>query len=165
MSTIAPLVKPRSWHAGRIMLALARYFDWSSQRMMSQMYIDGGIADLVFVSRAGYATEIEIKISVADWNADLKKMKWKRDRPHVARFFYAIPETLESSIPAWLPDYAGVLIVRKSGSGYDRVDERKAAVRRKALKMSDFDQAKMHESAYYRFWRQELRFLAGRLQR
>jgi len=55
------------WHQGRMLFALARYFDWSSQRMMSQFAIDGGIADLVFVSRAGYATEVEIKISLADW--------------------------------------------------------------------------------------------------
>lgn len=101
------------WHQGRILFALARYFDYLTNRMMTQFFIDGGIADLVFVSRHGYATEVEIKISLADWNADLNKGKWDMERPHVARFFYAIPETLETRIPPWVPRDAGILVCRR----------------------------------------------------
>jgi len=154
------------WHQGRMLFALARYFDWSSQRMMSQFAIDGGIADLVFVSRTGYATEVEIKISLADWNADLHKAKWDQDRQHIARFFYAIPETLEERIPDWLPAYAGLLVVRRSGTSgrnFDQVSELRAAHRRPAKKLSERDQNIMFRSAYYRFWRQEMRFWQKRL--
>jgi hypothetical protein len=167
---MSAIIKPKTdvkyWHAGRIFFALARYFDYLTNHMISQFTIDGGIADLVFISRAGYATEVEIKISMADWNADQQKDKWAAERPHIARFFYAIPETLEDRIPQWLPAHSGILVCRrsgKSGRNFDQVSEIRAATRRPARKLPDRYRAKIHELAYYRFWRQEMQFWQRRL--
>lgn len=153
------------WTSGRIRFALARYFNWRQHVMMSEWTIDGGIADLLFISRSGYATEIEIKISRADWKADRHKQKFDRERPHIARFFYAVPETLADSQPEWTPEYTGLLIVRAAHNSYsfDEVTEARAAIRRPAQKMSDREIARVHRSAYFRFWEQEMARLQVRL--
>lgn len=146
----------QNWHAGRVLFALARYFDWWQQRLIPEFEIDGGRADLVVVSKAGYATEIEIKVSRGDWEADGEKLKWMRtgwQRPHVARFFYAVPAPLVAVMPAWVPRDAGVLSVRDGAPGYDTVREHRAARRYTARKLTDDQLAQIERAYYYRYWR------------
>lgn len=149
---------PERWHAGRVMLACSSYFNWFENRMMTEFWVDGGRADLVFVSKAGYLTEIEIKVSHADWNADRSKLKFARPRPHVARFFYAVPDVLAKSIPDWVPDYAGILEIR-GGVFADHAHELRAAKRLKALKLPEHWERALVENTYHRYWRQQLRAL------
>lgn len=65
--------------------------------------------DLFIVSQAGYATEVEIKIS----KADLKK---DADKPHkhqsdlIKNLYFAIPEKLEGCVE-YIPERAGIIIV------------------------------------------------------
>lgn len=144
-----------AWHAGRILLALALHFQWMRNHIFPEWYVDGGIADLVLLTKAGYLTEVEIKISLSDWNADQHKRKFNRDRPHVSRFFYAIPETLEGQIPQWIPDTAGLIVVRSVPNYYgfrDAVTELRAAKRVMSKKIAPHEILRMHESAYYRYW-------------
>lgn len=155
------------WHAGRLIYAMAGYFDWSKHLMMTEFDIDGSQADLVFISKAGYATEIEIKVSLADWNADQKKHHWKIDRPHVSRFFYAIPETLENKIPDWIPAHVGIIVVfERPDSPYYRYDGIRIvrdAKRMKALKIPDARIQTMFRNCYYRYWRQNFNTLGHHL--
>lgn len=144
------------WTAGRIRLALARHFDWFHNRMYPEWFIDGGVADLVFVSKAGYVTEIEVKISVSDWKADQWKRKWDIERPHITRFFYAVPDTLVDSIPDNTPDFAGILSISAGRRTRDDVREIRAAMRRPSIKLTPAAQQKMFESAYYRYWNREI---------
>lgn len=156
MGVLQPTAKNPKWHAGRIICACAGYFDWLENRMLTEEYVDGGLCDLFFVSKSGYGTEIEVKVSLADWNADRDKAKWGKPRPHVSRFFYAIPETLESKIPDWLPAEAGIAVVRDIG-GHDRVHLLRPAKRIKATKIPQAWIEDMFRRCYYRFWRAELR--------
>lgn len=142
--------------AGHILYALARHFDWFQNRMMPEWEIDGGQADLLFISRAGYATEIEIKISLSDWNHDRDKKKWNSARPHVARFFYAVPEHLADKIPDWIDPAVGVLAVRVNRYGYAAVRTVREARRARATKIDQQEFLRMYEACYYRFWRAEL---------
>jgi hypothetical protein len=144
------------WNAGRIMLACAGYFNWFQNTMMPEWQVDGGRADLVFISRAGYLTEIEIKVSMADWNHDAGKDKWKKNwRPNVSRFFYAVPETLENKIPDWLPPDAGVIVVR-AGKTRDMVQVVREAKRKRCLPIETKEIQYIHRQCYYRFWRLEI---------
>lgn len=158
--------KPAPIHAGRIRYALARYFDWTQSRMMPEFHVDGGIADLVFITKAGYLTEVEIKCSVADWKVDAQKDKWRRHRPHVARFYYAVPEAIADRVPDSLPTDAGLLVIKRSLGGYAHAHEAKAARRMKASKVEPGGEImrKMYEAAYYRLWRHTLGVLGGRLE-
>ena len=79
----------------------------------------GWKSDLLFLSKSGIWTEIEIKVSRADFLADLKKVEKHSilaDKEHLVkpnRFFYAVPEGLIQ--PEEVPEYAGLLWVMKSG--------------------------------------------------
>lgn len=153
-----------------MLFALARYWNWWETQMITEFEIDGGRADLVLVSRAGYATEIEIKVSRGDWRNDREKLKWMAHgwtRPHVSRFFYAVPAQLVSAIPAWVPADAGILAVHDGlgvhdGRAADQVREHRAARRYTARRLSDQQLAQIERAFYYRFWRQHMEILGGR---
>lgn len=63
-------------------------------------------ADYLTISTAGYATEIEVKVSMSDWKHDLVKPKWDGLPPWITRFIYCVPEEL--GMPDWIPEFAGV---------------------------------------------------------
>lgn len=55
--------------------------------------------DLACISRAGYLSEYEIKISLADWKNDAKKAKWSsRYRKYVPYLWYCIPLALYAKL-------------------------------------------------------------------
>jgi len=133
-------------HEGHIIQHLARYFNWRVNRMMTELDVDGGRADLAFVTPAGYLTEIEIKLSFADFRRDAAKGKWSKPRPHVSRFFFAVPETLVEAVLPHLPDGAGLLACSPW------IREVRPAKRRAARKLSDRQLRAIHDAAYYRYW-------------
>jgi hypothetical protein len=153
------------WHSGRMIYVLARHFDWWSNPMLTEFDLCGGRCDLAFVSKSGYVTEIEIKVSLSDWNADRDKQKWTKPRPYISRFFYAVPETLADKIPDWLPDHAGVLSVESGGIGYDRVRIIREAKRLKAEKLPQKQIDQFMRNCYYRFWRSQINHLGNRIAR
>lgn len=82
--------------------------------------------DLWAVSRRGYATEYEIKVSAADFRADAKKETvqnvrgtgWISQRKHdvvgtsehaPSRFYYVVPKEL-SGLLAEVPEWAGFIV-------------------------------------------------------
>jgi hypothetical protein len=66
--------------------------------------------DFMLLTDSGRIWECEIKISLSDWRADLKKTKSYTQGWAPARFYYAVPESLVArGIPEWVPAYAGLL--------------------------------------------------------
>ncbi len=153
--------RPKKIHAGHICFALATWWDWFANTMMTEFDVNHGWADIVFVSRAGYLTEFEIKTSRADWNADQHKAKWGRLRPNVARFFYAVPAELAADIPSWVPSHIGVIAVHLNAAGIPVCKEVRPAKRMRAKPVPSATAA-AHKKAYYRFWHAEMRRLHER---
>lgn len=100
-------------------------------------------ADIVSVTKAGYAHEIEIKISKSDFARD-KQKRWKHmvldmcnaytSRMTVPNYFwYCTPEGLEIEVP----DYAGWLVVSPWEKSQHIVTERKPAPRLHTVKVTD----------------------------
>ena len=69
---------------------LADYFGYRKNLIVPNVYwgLDMHECDLLVLSQAGYATEIEIKISIADLRADAKKVHGHRSG---GRIKYSIP--------------------------------------------------------------------------
>lgn len=158
--------RERTWHAGHMLFALARHFNWWEQKLVTELEIGGQREDLVVISRAGYATVIEIKVTRADWLKDANKARWSAPSKYVARFFYAVPQPVyKQGIPEHVPPIAGLLVVRDGGSwqGYDNVREERPALRLKAEKLPPQKLAAIDQAFYYRFWRQQMDLLRGRL--
>lgn len=157
--------------AGHILRALVIHFDWWRNRCMPEWWLSsgtvteerfgfksersiGGSADLVVLTPSRYLTEIEIKVTLSDWNHDQKKQKWQGQRPHVSRFFYAVPESLVDRAPDWISPAAGILAVSEG-----RVRTVREARRLKAEPVSESEVRKMYEACYFRYWRERLQTL------
>lgn len=66
--------------------------------------------DLLVVSKSGYATEVEIKISKADLKKDAYKKHNHEDRfNRIRRLYFAIPESLSNCIE-FIPERAGIIV-------------------------------------------------------
>ena len=67
--------------------------------------------DLLALSKANYATEIEIKISKSDLLKDAEKEHGHRHE-YVARLYFAVPENLKDIALYTIPERAGLYIVK-----------------------------------------------------
>lgn len=113
--------------------------------------------DLLVVSKAGYLTEIEIKISRADLRAD--KKKWhNHESLRIKRLFFALPDYLEHCIHM-VPERAGIILVRPNENVpgeypyHPRCKEIRAAKRQKAAcKITDSDRYKIARLGALRIW-------------
>jgi hypothetical protein len=88
--------------------------------------------DLLALTPAGYAHEVEIKVSLSDVKADLKKGHHHDPGTKIKCLWFAMPyELVEKALP-FVPDRAGVLGVGWNGRENVRI-HRKPAVNRQAL--------------------------------
>jgi len=92
---------------------------------LREAWVDGGLADMFCIDKNYFTTEIEIKTSLADWNADRKKGKFDYPRPHVHRFYFAVPESLVDKKPTWVPRSCGLISVYTEYDGTLRLDRAK----------------------------------------
>lgn len=93
-------------------IAVANYFNF--RRNLIVPNVSYGMldyeADMVIVSNAGYATEVEIKVSASDLKKDAKKSHKHRNKI-IHKLYFAIPEYLEKYIDD-IPSKAGILLVK-----------------------------------------------------
>lgn len=68
--------------------------------------------DLLALSRGGYLTEIEIKVSKSDLSADFRK-RHAHESPIISAMYYAVPYELVEFAKAKIPERCGLISVRK----------------------------------------------------
>lgn len=140
-------------------VALSAFLDYRVNLIVPNVYWGMGIheCDLLVVSKAGYLTEIEIKISRADLRADAKK--WHgHESDRIKRLFFALPDYLEHCIDM-VPERAGIILVRPKANVpgvypyHPRCREIRSAIRNKdATKISDADRYKIARLGALRIW-------------
>jgi hypothetical protein len=122
-------------------------------------------ADFIAITAAGYGTELEVKVSRADWKADLTKPKWGGMPAWVTRFIYVVP--MELGIPDFVPASAGVWHVESRTTFLDedtgralsdglRIQVARAphVLGREKVPQAVID--KWIKSLYYRYWDQRV---------
>lgn len=67
--------------------------------------------DLLVLSKANYATEIEIKISKSDILKDAEK-KHGHLHEYIANFYFAVPENLKDIALTIIPERAGLYVIK-----------------------------------------------------
>ncbi len=119
----------------------------------------GHEVDICVLSPAGYATEVEIKVS----RSDLIKDKGKRhghNEPMIKYLYFAIPEHLEKDIEH-IPERAGVLIVKwnEPFQSYRRVEAGWWSCKKKRepkiqynRKWTDYERANLLRLGAMRIW-------------
>lgn len=74
--------------------------------------------DMLAVSKSGYATEYEIKISKADLKADFKKEHGHTDH-RIKALYYVMPHYMKECADL-IPEEAGIIFVQEETTGYMR---------------------------------------------
>lgn len=115
-------------------------------------------ADLWVVTKAMYAAEFEIKLTLADFRADQRKARKHRELPDrdrrrgPTRFFYVVPAGLVSYDD--VPPYAGLIYVRDQGS----LKTIRNAPRLRTSKVANAMLHHMGRIAQFRFWSERFSF-------
>ena len=148
--------------------ALANYFNYRVNLIVPCVSwgMDFHECDLLILSQARYATEVEIKISIADLRADAKKRHGHRSN-RIKRLYFAFPLAMGDKYPAMIrelvPERAGILFVRE----YDdddwtrpRVIKSREAVNQKTSRFTEAERYKVARLGAIRIWKLKRKLVA-----
>lgn len=116
--------------------------------------------DLLIINKAGWATEIEIKISLNDLKKDLQK-EHQHQNVKIRELYYAVPEKLFDAAVELLPDTVGLIKVTETkyveNYGRSKKDHFSAKIERfavvkKAEKFTPEEVAKVTRLGTLRIW-------------
>ena len=106
-----------------IEIAIMREFDIRRNLIVPNITTMSGLVpfevDMLVLSKRGYATGVEIKVSRGDLKADLKKRQWARlDFPKMKDhyfgrfkyFNYAVPAKLKEAALEQIPEWCGLYV-------------------------------------------------------
>ena len=156
------------WNADAVAFAVATdIFHWRKYVVVPN--VSWGLlpheADMIAMTDAGYLSEVEIKVSKADFLADREKYKHKLAEsrgPHelIKEFYYAMPTTVwEKCKPDDLPTGAGLILCGQRNEWGNDIKARvaqKATPNLGARKMRDDERHQLMRLGYMRYWcRQE----------
>lgn len=155
-------------HAGDIELALAYRYKWRQNLIVPNVYYGLHFPhelDLMVVTPSGWATEIEIKVSISDLKADQKKSHGHRSN-RIKYLYFAVPEALQVPALELIPERAGLFIVRPDLELYEyrKTEIVKSPTTNKcARKVTTDERIKLNELATMRIW--SLKEVIYRMQR
>lgn len=111
--------------------------------------------DLLVVSKSGYCTEIEIKISKQDLIRDFAKPHGHKHEL-IRSMYYCVPEELREVALEIVPKDKGVLVCYRSKTYKDHftniVTARNASIRKDARKLTPSEREKAFHLAAMRLW-------------
>ena len=151
------MAKALKMHAGDIELALAYRYKWRQNLIVPNVFWGLGFRyelDLMIVTPAGWATEIEIKTSLSDLKADKKKTH-NHSSNRIKYLYFAVPEELQVKALELIPERAGLFIVRPELRvfNYRKTEIVKSPTTNKsARKITTAERLKLGELAAMRIW-------------
>ena len=117
--------------------------------------------DLLVVTPALYATEVEIKTSFSDLKKDFDK-KHFHDDERIKNLWFAIPKDIYKKSAELIPDEAGIIVIRKN-KDYSEWDDKniwnkyyiktmRAPKQRKAKKLTEKEHKNLQRLMAMRYW-------------
>lgn len=107
------LNKTTKWSTLLMESVLMNYFDFRTKYIVPNVSFGAGLheCDLLVITKTGYATEVEIKVSLSDLKNDCNK-KHQHKSKKIKELWFAIPEIINPSIALeYIPERAGLLWV------------------------------------------------------
>lgn len=133
--------------------ACAVIWGWRQNMIVPNISWGAGIheCDLLVLSKAGWATEIEIKVSRSDLKKDAEK-KHGHDSKKIKYLYFAIPDKLLNCIE-FIPERAGIIAVYDNGSyGFRATVHRQPEANKEATKWTDKDRSNLGRLGCMRIW-------------
>lgn len=157
-------------HKGEMEVLLARHLNYRANLIVPNVSWGLGIheVDMLILSSSNYASEIEIKISLADLKADLKKPHGHHSNK-IKKLYFAIPKELEEKALEFIPERAGLFVINDSYTRNGRqvkpyvVLSKAPKSNPTARKLNDKEIKKLYELAAMRIW--SLKEVIYRLQK
>ena len=152
--------------------ALASWFDYRVNLIVPNVHWGMNMheCDLLIVSKAGYVTECEIKVSRHDLKKDAEKLHGHNGGRVIKFLYFALPERLlaqgnviDEDVVAMIPERAGILVVRdkEPGDRSPRVRRaREPQPNRNATKMPDSERYKVARLGALRIWNLKRKLMA-----
>lgn len=143
--------------AAKIEIAIAYWFGYRLNLIVPNISWGMNIheCDLLVLTKANYASEVEIKVTKADLIKD-KDKRHQHKSPLVRRLYFAIPKKLEKHIEH-IPEHAGILLINNSEhdfcSAYDCKLLRPAKVNTKAKPLQTWQRYEMARLGALRIWK------------
>jgi hypothetical protein len=165
------LLKPAdrlTWTEPLAQKALINCLDPYKNQVFPNVMLGGGEMDLAVLTKAGYLTEVEIKLTPRDWRDDQYKEKWlpkyAAARQVVKYFCYAVPVELMNAMPEEINPNAGIIALFWEYSIRGRGDPQRWKVWgqwarqptpfKGATKVTPDVRQQLMLSLYHRYWRQ-----------
>lgn len=145
-------LKPCAVKTIDIEIAVASYFDYRQNLVVPNISWGLNIheCDLFIISQAGYATEVEIKISKSDLKKDAGKYHGHRS-DLIKKLYFALPEKLEAHIK-YVPERAGIIILTRNKYGLACKIIRKPKPNKASRKLTDEERYKVARLGALRIW-------------
>jgi hypothetical protein len=136
-------------------IALSTWFDYRTNLIVPNVHWGMNMheCDLLVVSKAGYCTEVEIKISRADLRADARK-KHGHECRRIKYLYFAISDCVKTYLDL-VPERAGIIIVSRSEFDPDTIRckrVRDPTCQKYAPKMTELERYKVARLGALRIW-------------
>ena len=131
--------------------ALANYFDWRDKLVIPRVSFGFSLhheADMLVMSKNGYLTEIEIKVSKADLKQDLKKIPPRHGGKLIKAVYFAVPTGFED-VYNFIDQEYGIIEV-KTGKWVHI--HRPAKINKQALKLTSELQFRLARLGAIKMW-------------
>jgi hypothetical protein len=139
-------------------IILAKYFDYTTNLIVPNVHwgMFNYELDLIILSKAGYATEIEIKISKSDLIKDKNKFH-NHENKMIKNLYFAIPEYIDIDFALEnIPNRAGLLVVKEVKNDwvqyYKSKKEKKPISSKNPYKWNDEERYKLARLGAIRIW-------------
>lgn len=139
-----------------IEMIVSRLWGWRTNVIVPNISWGAGVheCDLLILSKAGWATEIEIKVSRSDLKKDAEK-KHAHSSDKIKYLYFAIPNTLLNCLE-FIPERAGVIIItayeNEKYEGYHGEVFRHPEVNTSAKKWTEVERVNLGRLGCMRIW-------------
>lgn len=139
-----------------IELAITNYFNTRHHIIVPNCYIELGTSndhecDLLIIKKSGYAVEVEIKMSLNDVKADLKK-KHFHDNEKIKELYFALPESIYDQAIEFIPEKAGIILIRQYNDNVIARIKRNPIINKNSRKLTLEEQLKFARLGTMRIW-------------
>lgn len=136
--------------------SLALHFNYREQKVcIPNIFLFDWEMDFCCITPAGVIIEVEVKISLADWQNDRRKAKWvSSNRAKIGRCYYAVPHYLVHKLPSWVPEEIGLISVGTDDNG-DATKVREIVKEARLVskyRASAKDIETLYRGAHFRYW-------------